>query len=252
MATIPLLHVQRVDSTQALARAEIASGRLAHAHGPGAFVADEQTGGVGRFGRAWASPIGGLWCTLACPLTGDPRATLGGLGLRLGVACTEFVRSLVPDATAQSVRLKWPNDVLIGERKVLGVLAEYLALAEGAWVLVGVGLNANFPASALPAPLQATATTLLDAAGLRLDLSRAGPMLMGALHAAVPPEPDPVQTVARARALLHGVGRAARITIPGGGRIDATLIGLDASGDAVVESDGSRWALPGGAVVESA
>lgn len=252
MATIPLHHVQKVDSTQALARAEIASGRLAHAGGPAAFVADEQTGGVGRFGRAWASPIGGLWCTLACPIAGDARATLDGLGLRLGVACTEFVRSLVPGEMSASVRLKWPNDVLIGEHKVLGVLAEYLALAEGAWVLVGVGLNANFPASALPAPLQATATTLLDAAGLRLDLSRAAPMLAGALRAAVSPEPDLGQTVARARAMLHGVGRAAGVTIPGGGRIDATLIGLDASGDAVVEADGSRWALPGGAVLESA
>ncbi len=254
-----VVHFRRTESTQSLARAWVA-GREGCEREPVLFVADEQTGGVGRFARAWASPVGGLWCTLAWPLD---RAVLDGLGLRLGVACTEFVASLLHPAHAGRVRMKWPNDVLIDGRKVLGVLAEYVPGAvgggegkgergRGGWLLVGVGLNANFPEEPLPPLVRDTATTLKSTAGLTIDLAGAALLLAGALADAIPPEADAGRTVERARALLHGIGEHARVTLPGGEKIDATLIGLDAGGDAVVETGGSRWVLPGGAVVVSA
>lgn len=248
------MHFRRTESTQSLARAWVA-GEEGCEREPVLFVADEQTGGVGRFARAWASPIGGLWCTLAWPLD---KAVLDGLGLRLGVACTEFVASLLHPAHAERVRMKWPNDVLIDGRKVLGVLAEYVPGAVGrngekeGWLMVGVGLNANFPDEPLPPPVRDTATTLQSAAGLTIDLAGAALLLAGALADAIPPGADAGRTVERARVLLHGIGEHARVTLPGGEKIDATLIGLDAAGDAVVETDGSRWVLPGGAVIAQA
>lgn len=249
--TAPVIHFQRVSSTNLHARGEIVSGRLTHGHGPALFLADEQTGGVGRFERPWSSPRGGLWCTLAWPIVGDPSPILDGLGLRIGVACTEFVESLLTSTPGHRVRLKWPNDVLIDGRKVLGVLTELLPRPSGAWLLVGVGLNANFPIENLPPDLRDVTTTLQAAADLTIDLTRCASLLAAAIEDAIPPPPesDRAGTIARARALLHGVGEPTRVSLPTGERIDAILVGLDDSGHAVVERDGSRWPLPGGSVI---
>ena len=99
------IKLDTIDSTNRYARAEVESGRLS-ADGATVFVAARQTGGVGRFGRAWASPLGGLWYTLAWPVVGD---VLDGLGLRVGVACVEFVRGLVAEAAGCGKRTSSDN-----------------------------------------------------------------------------------------------------------------------------------------------
>lgn len=226
------------------------------------LVAAEQTGGVGRFGRAWSSPRGGLWCTLALP--GPDARSADGLGLRVGVACAEFVRSLVPESDRARVGLKWPNDVLIDGRKVLGVLCELLvrerrvpgaessaASHDGGGppdvptvLLIGVGLNANFPDGALPESIRGSATTLLTATGQTINLARAAADLANALVVAAKRPGLDRATIIRARELLSGVGSIARFTLPDGQSMAAALVGLDRDGNPVVESDGSRWTLP--------
>jgi len=159
------VRLDSTDSTSALARRRIAAGDLS-GHGA-VFVAATQTNGVGRLGRAWASPRGGLWCTLAQPI--DPAA-VEGLGLRVGEAmCAAIQTALVRAGSAARVVMKQPNDALIEGRKVAGVLTEILAptrperpVSGTKWALVGVGINANFAYSDLPEPLRATATTLRD------------------------------------------------------------------------------------------
>lgn len=110
-------------------------------------VAETQTAGRGREGRAWASPAGGLWATLAWPLSVSPDGVLDGLGQRIGVALTESVRTFCPRA-----RLKHPNDVLIDGAKVAGVLTE---IVDG-WALVGCGVNVANEAPVLDPPARAT------------------------------------------------------------------------------------------------
>ena len=78
-----------VDSTSVHARRLIDAGAFGKA--PRLFVALEQTGGVGRFGRAWASPLGGVWLTLGWPVTELAPAVLDGLGLRIGLALLHAV-----------------------------------------------------------------------------------------------------------------------------------------------------------------
>ncbi|MCC7194927.1 MAG: biotin--[acetyl-CoA-carboxylase] ligase [Gemmatimonadaceae bacterium] len=105
-------------------------------------IAGEQTAGRGRLGKRWAAPQrSGLWMT-SIHRDVDPAA-LDCLTIRVGLA---LARSL--DAFAcEPVGLKWPNDLLVGGRKVCGILTE--ARWRGAallWVAVGVGVNLTAPA----------------------------------------------------------------------------------------------------------
>jgi BirA family biotin operon repressor/biotin-[acetyl-CoA-carboxylase] ligase len=115
------------------------------------LVAQAQTQGRGRLGREWLSdPGAGLACSVLLAPAPAP-ARWGWLPLLTGVAAVEAVRTLgVAEAT-----LKWPNDVLIGGRKVAGILAER---TEPGRVVVGIGVNV----AAAPAAV-ATATSLAEA-----------------------------------------------------------------------------------------
>jgi BirA family biotin operon repressor/biotin-[acetyl-CoA-carboxylase] ligase len=130
---------------------------LAHGGAPAgaAVVAEEQTEGRGSRGRRWASPRGGLWLSvLARPAT----TGLELLSLRAGLAVAEVLDRL---GAGGRIRIKWPNDLMLGERKTGGILCE--ARWQGpalAWVAIGLGLNV---ANAPPSELEATATCLAAA-----------------------------------------------------------------------------------------
>ena len=142
---------------------------LAHEGKPhGAIVfADEQTAGRGRRGTTWASPPGaGLYFSfIARPDSGHAGAsTLSLLTLAAGVA----VRDGIVAATGLVPELKWPNDVLVGRRKLAGILAEGLAIGtpEQA-VIIGVGVNVL--RASYPPDVSARATSLEDELGRRID-----------------------------------------------------------------------------------
>lgn len=153
-----VLHHGEVETTQAIARLHAERGA---AHGT-LVVAETQTGGRGRLSRPYFCPPGGIWCTLIMrPLIPPALAPL--ISLAAGVAVATAVREAAPGLP---VVVKWPNDVLIGGRKVAGILTE-MAGEERAvdYVLVGTGINVNFAAESFPPELQAIATTLQSEAG---------------------------------------------------------------------------------------
>jgi BirA family biotin operon repressor/biotin-[acetyl-CoA-carboxylase] ligase len=121
-----------------------------------AVVADEQTGGIGRHGHAWHSEAGaGLYCSVVLRLP-DPSPILT---LALGLATADAIRNtcgLVCD-------LRWPNDLMIAERKVCGILVQ---MAESA-AIAGIGVNVNH--SEFPPELAAVATSLRIQAGRVCD-----------------------------------------------------------------------------------
>jgi BirA family transcriptional regulator, biotin operon repressor / biotin---[acetyl-CoA-carboxylase] ligase len=118
-------------------------------------VAGEQTGGRGSRGRGWHSPPGGLWLSALF----RPRSSIGVelFGLRIGLAVADAVEALGPGV---AVQIKWPNDLMVGDRKLGGILCEARWQGETlAWMVAGVGLNV---ANSIPANLAGTATALAE------------------------------------------------------------------------------------------
>lgn len=119
-------------------------------------LAQEQTAGMGRLGRQWHSAPGeGLYlsCILRLAL---PAGQLPAFTVALGLA----VKKAIEQVTELACDLRWPNDVLIGERKVCGILTQFADEA----VVAGIGINVSH--TEFPAELAATATSLrLEGAG---------------------------------------------------------------------------------------
>lgn len=122
-----------LDIAHALAESGAPAGTL--------VVADQQRAGRGRMGRSWSSAPGrGVWCTLL-ERPSDHRA-LEVLSLRAGLRLAEALDGIA----AERVGMKWPNDLLIGGRKVGGILTEARwAGTSLAWVAIGVGVNVLMP-----------------------------------------------------------------------------------------------------------
>ncbi len=107
------------------------------------LLAEHQTAGRGRRGRSWLAPPGGAIClSLGWCFAQTPR-DLPALGLAIGVCALQAVtRELPPDAVLRP-DLKWPNDLVVGTRKLAGILIELRAEGAGpAYVVIGIGVNA--------------------------------------------------------------------------------------------------------------
>ena len=138
-------------------------------------TADTQTAGRGRSHRAWSSPFGGLWMSLAAPLR-TPMSGRGPLPLIVGLAVRDELESLFRrrgDDDA-AIEIKWPNDVLLDGRKVAGILCEQAipaapASADPPPAILGIGVNANLHAADLGSDLRTPAATLRDTLGESID-----------------------------------------------------------------------------------
>ena len=121
------------------------------------FLADAQTGGRGRQGHSWHSEPGtGLYCSLIL-IPGLPAENTAPLTLVAGLAA---VCALAP-FSQKKPSLKWPNDVLLENKKVAGILSEYVPEGTSPGAIVGIGINIS--QAQFPSPLNETATSLLIA-----------------------------------------------------------------------------------------
>ena len=162
---LPQLRVLRsVGSTNDVARDLAAQG----APSGTLVLAEEQLAGRGQLGRAWASPAGlGLWLSLV--VRRPPPAAQPLLPLLAGLSAA---RALDEFLGAGRVRIKWPNDLLVDDRKLGGILCEGVwSAGTPAFVVVGLGLNVLHAAGDFPPELRDAATSLrlagADAPGLR-------------------------------------------------------------------------------------
>jgi BirA family transcriptional regulator, biotin operon repressor / biotin---[acetyl-CoA-carboxylase] ligase len=126
------------------------------------LVAETQTAGRGRLGRSWSSPPrAALACSVLLRPAGVPPAARAWLPLLTGIAVAAALRA----EAGVPAGLKWPNDVLVADRKIAGILAE----AHGDAIVVGIGLNVTLTAAELPVP---GATSLLLEGAACLDRER--------------------------------------------------------------------------------
>ncbi|MFX0054154.1 MAG: biotin--[acetyl-CoA-carboxylase] ligase [Promethearchaeota archaeon] len=149
-----LIVLDEVGSTNAVAKQRVLEGE-----GEGlVVVADKQTEGRGRHDRVWISPEGSLYLSIVLkPRVNESLSPL--LGLLMGCASATAIMKLgvIP------VRLKWPNDILVGQRKIGGILSELVTEGdEVKGVVLGVGINQNVKREKFPPEIRNGMTTIYE------------------------------------------------------------------------------------------
>lgn len=253
--------VDSVDSTNAKLLRDAAVDPDGHPH-LAVVVTDDQRAGRGRLGRVWVAPAGtALAISVLLRVAAVEVADRGWIPLVAGSAMRQAIAAQLP---GRAVTLKWPNDVLVGEkdggpaRKISGILAEVLP-SDPMAVVVGAGVNTTMETVDLPVP---TATSFADQ-GVDVDEDRLLADYLEALrdgiaalavggHAAVADE------IAEHCSTL---GEEVSVSLPApaseagepGGDVDTTLRGvavrLDASGGLVVQSAGVERVVNAGDVI---
>ncbi|REE98326.1 biotin--[acetyl-CoA-carboxylase] ligase [Thermomonospora umbrina] len=233
------------------ARAGAAEGRV--------LVAEAQTAGRGRLGRAWtAPPRSGLMFSVLLRPAVDPAA-LGWLPLLTGLSVATALRRITGRAAAGDydgpgdghgldVRLKWPNDLLVGERKLAGILAEKVDDA----VIVGIGLNVGLHPDELPVPT-ATSLAIENAAFQdREALLRAALRELQTWYrewTALLGDPETSGLRTAYKDLCATLGRRVRVMLPGDRLLTGTASDVDATGCLVVDTPEGAQAVGAGDVI---
>ena len=125
-------------------------------------ISEKQNRGQGRAGKRWISPSDGIWLSVVLyPETTPSQISL--ITLMAAVAVTKTIINLFPHT---NVQIKWPNDVLIDNRKVSGILTEMSTVGRVIkWVILGIGINANNDVSCLPEEIREKAFSLKEVTG---------------------------------------------------------------------------------------
>jgi BirA family transcriptional regulator, biotin operon repressor / biotin---[acetyl-CoA-carboxylase] ligase len=210
--------------------------------GPGtAVVADEQTSGQGRYGRYWHSePDSGLYASIVLrPALSS--SSLPVLMLALGLATAEAIAR----STNLACDIRWPNDVLIDEKKVAGILVQL----QDRFVIAGIGINVNH--AGFPPDLAGQATSLRAAAGKMQSREQVLVALLPAVESFCRMLVDGgkegiLNMFYRSSSYAHGK----RVVVEAvDGVIEGTTAGLDPSGFLMVEQeDGTKRLIVAGGV----
>jgi BirA family biotin operon repressor/biotin-[acetyl-CoA-carboxylase] ligase len=211
------------------------------------LVAEVQISGHGRMGRTWtAPPRSGLAFSVLLPQE-DSVTRLGWLPLVAGVAVVSALRGFAEVEGTRRGRmadavLKWPNDVLIGERKLAGILAQRV----GAGIIIGIGLNVSLRADELPVP---TATSLLieDAPADRDPVLRAILRELAVRHEQFRTEEAAVRQAYRD--LCVTIGRRVRVELPTGEALVGEATDVEETGRLVINATDGEHLLSAGDVV---
>ncbi|WP_420455232.1 biotin--[acetyl-CoA-carboxylase] ligase [Rubrivirga sp.] len=235
----PARHLGTVGSTMDEAAAWARRGAP---HGA-VVVAERQTGGRGRHGRAWtAAPGQSLLFTVVLRPSLDGER-VGLIPLAAGLAVAETAQAFGADA-----RIKWPNDVLADGRKLAGVLAETTWTRGRPCVLLGVGLNVA--QDTFPPELERVATSLALATGQPVArLAPLRPLLDRLAEALAQIEADPAALVAAVEARLDGVGDPVAVRDVGGRVVaEGRVLGLAPTGALRVVTEAGEVAVVAGDV----
>ncbi|HEY6290526.1 MAG TPA: biotin--[acetyl-CoA-carboxylase] ligase [Terriglobia bacterium] len=239
-----MVHYFRVDSTNTVALRLAAEGA---AHGT-VVLAEEQTAGRGRFGRTWYSERStGIYFSIILRPPLAPAAA-PALTLMAGVAA----QAAVERVTGLAADIRWPNDLLLGGKKLCGILTEMNAEVDRLHAaVIGIGVNVNH--RQIPAELRPIATSLLLEGGKAYARAQILAALLREIeqhyHLLLKEGSEPI--VRRWMAVsTYASGKRIRV-ISGAGEFQATTAGLDRSGSLRVRrDDGSEELLVAGEIAE--
>ncbi len=225
----PIERFRNVGSTNDVLRERARAG----ARGWHVVIAEQQNAGRGRQGRPWVSRVGDLFLSLLVRPVDVPVETLGVLPLLAGVAVSQAAREWGVEP-----RLKWPNDVLVGERKLAGILAEASSAGLGLeHVVLGIGVNLALDP---PEHLRGVATSVREETGRTPTPDQAAAALLGAFLAVArtlaPGGVAAVVSAWRERA-ADWWGREVEVS-SGDTRLAGRALGVDEEGALLVQTGG--------------
>ena len=233
----PILVFDSIDSTNAEALRAIERGQAA----PFLVLAERQTAGRGRRGRKWVSPFAeNIYYSLVLRIEGGMRQ-LEGLSLVVGLAVMQALREL----GISGAGLKWPNDVLVGQKKIAGILLELVGdPADVCHVVLGVGINVNMQ---MTDEVDQQWTSMRLESGKVFDrnhlVAELGAMLQAYLSRHQVDGFSAIQAEWEQNHLWQG--RAVSL-IAGVNQIDGEVLGIDSQGALRLKVDGVEKVFSGG------
>lgn len=125
------------------------------------IITEQQSGGKGRLGKTWFSPAGGIWLSIIL----YPEIISSSIAL-ITLMAAVVVANTISKLFQIKAQIKWPNDILIDDRKVCGILTEMSTEAKSKqWVIVGIGINTNNDSSELPEDIRKCSISLKEVTG---------------------------------------------------------------------------------------
>lgn len=216
---------------------------------PAIVLAATQTAGRGRGSNSWWANTGAL--TFSVILNVDqlnlPPDRLPLVSLATGIAVRQCIAPLVPDGV---VSIKWPNDVLLNERKVCGILTQQISVAGQRGLIVGVGINVNNSLQGAPDDVRQRATSVFDATGGSIDLTELLILILNAIDGSIN------ELGARSRMLLselnrHSILNGRTVKLATGETVISGLChGIDEDGALVLQTDVGLNPVIAGTVLE--
>lgn len=241
-AGFQLVHLDEVGSTNAEALARGASGET----GPTWILADRQTAGRGRRGRAWIGLDGNLFTTLLLTDPG-PAARIAELCFVTALALDDALLTLAP-VLEPRFRVKWPNDALLDGAKVSGTLIEATTRGTVTQAAIGIGVNIAGHPDGMPYP-----TTSLQAAGIAVTRDQVFAALTRSMVTALAiwnrgAGFDAIRAGWLARA--HNLGRPLAVRIDER-YVEGIFVGLDSGGRLLLDTPDGREMITVGEVMPS-
>lgn len=157
-------YFEHTPSTNMVAKQLSMEGDPKKLHGT-VIIAEEQTGGVGRMGRAWISPAGGIWITIIL----KPQIPIDRVFMITMAGAVAVARAIRKEYDLGAL-IKWPNDIFIGKKKIGGLLLEMAAEADTVhYCLLGIGIDVNNLVGDFAAELQRDITSIKGEVGHEVD-----------------------------------------------------------------------------------
>lgn len=209
-----------------------------------ACIAEYQQAGRGRRGRKWFSPFGtNLYMSMYWRLEQGPAAAMG-LSLVIGIVMAEVIQSL----GAPDIRVKWPNDLYLNDRKLAGILVELTGkTGDAAQIVIGAGINLLMRSEGAAEINQGWIN--LQEAGIEIDRNELAAKLLNSLREALPIfERDGLAPfVTRWEALDNFINRSVKLLI-GEREVHGIARGIDNQGGLLLEQGGEVKSWVGGEI----
>jgi len=210
------------------------------------ITSEKQTLGRGRLGRSWHSPekVGAYISIIITPKISLEKAP--GLSVMTALAAAETFEKYCPG----KVKIKWPNDILLGNRKVAGVLTElYTKNNKIDYVVVGIGINVNQKPPDFPQNLRKTATSLRQVVGKKINRAELTAEFLNNFEKEYKKYQKNQLAGSLKRVRLYSSLLGQKITIKAGDKLlTGKAVNIDKTGALIIEMGGKKVIVSGGEV----